>query len=181
LDELAWGESEEGFHAKPRTALGRMGGGFRNQLFDVLESIFGPVLIDTFEPTPDFLTRCYATSEDASRYRSRLSSILVDPIPSFRNPIQLVKPGAKKDPFDANFRAQVDSRKQTPLVVLMGGPGVGKTTFLEWYFKTQRPDTESDFLLVKLDFRHIECTPAEVHATTLKNLVEVLGGCPILR
>lgn len=178
LTELAWEQEEEPQRHRPRALVGPtqgLGGGFRNELHDVLHSAFSQLLLDTIEPTKEFLEECYCTSETIFKYGKHLNSILVDETPLFRAPISPVRAGSKKDPFDKTVKAMVQTRPTSPLIVVMGGPGVGKTTFLQWYFQTYLDKkVQEKSVVLTCDFRTIECGPEQVRARTLELTVEQL-------
>jgi len=162
---------------RPRTHLPTGGGAFRNDLHDIMHSMFSPLLLDRADVTPEFLEKCYVSSEVAQKYGKQLSSIIVDRTPDFTAPIHPVRAGSKKDRFHGAMNELVRNKPTNPLVVVMGGPGVGKTTFLQWYFLTflksideKNVAARDDAVLLTVDYRQIDCMPGEVRHRTYKEL-----------
>lgn len=55
----------------------------------------------------------------------------------------------------------------------MGGTGVGKTSFLHWYFDQAIPkDVKDNSVIIFCDYRAIECNAEELHSLTLKLVID---------
>jgi hypothetical protein len=181
LSQIAGENHEQQTRHRPRTFLGvNTSGGYRNELFDVLEQAFGEAFIDVPDPTDEFLEHAYCASDSTIKYGKQLQSLLVDELPEFRQPIYPVKPGHRKDPFDRNLRETLRSMsrgaRKIPLVVVMGGAGVGKTTFLEWYFRVHLDKATRDKLvMLHCDYRTIEAEPSDIRERTLALLTDELA------
>lgn len=182
------GELQDGpLRHRPRAFLtGVSGGGYRNDLYDMVQRYFGEALLDLRDPSDEFLERCYCTSDNIIKYGKQLDSLIVDELPTFRTPVQPVKAGHKKDAFDRQVIAVAQTRPgkplNVPLIVVMGGGGVGKTTFLQWYFRThlkantkEKKELLEKLVLLECDYRTIEGEVGEIRARTLAMLVEQLA------
>lgn len=158
---------------RPRAHIQISNSGYRNQLYAVIDSAFRDILLDVPNADPNFLRDCYCSSEDSMRYTGQLNAVVVDPLPVFRAPIEEVRPGHRKDAFhQAVGRGNIASSGR-PLFVVMGGVGVGKTTFLHWYFENQMPkEAKGQSIIVFCDYRTIESTVEELHARTLKIVID---------
>lgn len=107
------------------------------------------------------------------RYRGQLNSVLVDRLPIFRTPVEEIRPGDRRDSFDITIGKKNIGLSSTPLFVVMGGTGVGKTTFLRWYFDHGIQDeVKGDSVIVFCDYRNIECNKDELHALTLRLVID---------
>jgi len=174
LSEVARREEAELFRERPRAAVTCATTGFRNTLHDVLYQAFREVFLDNADPSPEFLEQCYCTNSDVLKFGRQLDSLLIDPLPSFRTPVHPAKPGDKKDPFEKTVQSLGKSGTD-PLVVVMGGDGVGKTTFLQWYFRAHLDrKARQSTVVVTCDYRSIECGVEELHRRTLRELVRGL-------
>lgn len=175
LTDVAFPRKKSIARQKVRSLINITNSGYRNKLFSVLDNAFRNTLLDIQEniSNPNFLKECYCSSVDAMRYSGHLNALLVDPLPFFRTPIEEVRPGHKKDTFDRTFKSITFS--QTPLFVCMGGKGVGKTAFLHWYFEEELSEAaKSDTIIIFCDYRTIECNIEELHALTIKLIIEKL-------
>jgi len=160
---------------KPRTFIRINNSGYRNELFPVLGTAFRDILVDVPQNDPTFLRECYCSSEDAMRYKGQMNSILVDQLPIFTSPVHEVRPGHRKDAFSRAVEEREIVSSGRPLFVIMGGTGVGKTSFLEWYFLSAiNEDIKKDIVTVFCDYRGIDCTTEELHARTLKMVIDQL-------
>ena len=173
LSEFAFPTEIPTFRQKPRALIRVTNSGYRNELYPVLDAAFREILLDVPKTRPDFLRECYCSSEDAMHYSGHLNSVLVDPLPIFRSPVEEIRPGRHKDAFDQTMRRSDIKSVGVPLFVLMGGIGVGKTSFLHWYFENCMPKKiKENSVVVFCDYRMIECTKEELHARTLKLVID---------
>lgn len=172
-----------------RTGIPDPGAGFRNQLHDVMQNTLGSLLLDIPEPTQEFLAECYCTSVDSLRLQSSLDGAIVDPIPAFRTPISPVQPGHRRDSFDQTIRQITSNSDSQQLIVVMGGVGVGKTIFLQWYLNIHLPSVqkqlknaqgkakqnlgllEHDPIIVWLDFGQTQVAVDTLHQEVVRKLV----------
>jgi hypothetical protein len=181
LTELAFPHEGPATRRKARSTITVSNSGYRNELYTVLDPAFRQILLDVPISDPNFLRECYCSSADAMKYSGQLNAAVVDPSPIFRSPVGEIRPGHRKDAFSQNFeQAPATAQTPAPLFVVMGGPGVGKTTFLHWYFDEQMPaQARKSTIVVYCDFRTIECTTDELHARTLRLVIEgILSQTP---
>ncbi|MCX5671439.1 MAG: hypothetical protein NTU94_09000 [Planctomycetota bacterium] len=181
LTELAFPREGPATRRKARSAITVSNSGYRNELYSVLDSAFRQILLDVPISDPNFLRECYCSSADAMKYSGQLNAAVVDPSPIFRSPVAEIRPGHRKDAFSQTLEQSPASvQSPSPLFVVMGGQGVGKTTFLHWYFDEQMPEeAKNRTIVVYCDFRTIECTTDELHARTLRLVIEgILSQTP---
>lgn len=158
---------------KPRTLIKVANSGYRNQLYSVLDAAFRRILVDVPQRSMEFLRECYCSSEDVMRYKGQLNSVLVDRLPIFRSPVEEVRPGDRRDAFARTVEKKDIESSGTPLFVVMGGTGVGKTSFLHWYFdQTITENVKKNSVIVFCDYRTIECTMEELHSRTLRLVID---------
>ncbi len=131
LSDFAFPHESHDKRIKPRTSIKFSNIGYRNELYSILDDAFRNILLDIPSNDSNFLKNCYCSSTEAMRYSGHLNAALVDPLPFFRTPIEEVRPGYRKDPFNSTI---TQNKSGNPLFVIMGGAGVGKTSFLHWYF-----------------------------------------------
>ena len=173
LSEVAFPKEIPLFREKPRTLIKIPNSGYRNELYSILDAAFRDILLDVPQNNPDFLRECYCSSEDAMRYSGHLSGVLVDPLPNFRAPIDEIRPGHRKDSFNETVGKNSFIFGGVPLFIVMGGLGVGKTSFLHWYFEHYMPNkAKENSIVVFCDYRMIECTTEELHGRTLKIVID---------
>ena len=173
LTEFAFPTEQPTLRKKPRTLIKVANTGYRNQLYSILDSAFREILLDVPHEDSNFLRECYCSSEDAMRYKGQLNSVLVDRLPIFRTPVEEVRPGDRRNSFDLALGKKNISLYSTPLFVVMGGTGVGKTTFLQWYFDNIiEGEVKQNSVIVFCDYRNIECVKDELHDLTLRLVID---------
>jgi len=177
LSDFAFPRESPLLKVKPRTLVKIPNSGYRNDLYSVLDTAFREVLLDVPHNNPEFLRECYCTSEDAMRYKGQLNSVLVDKLPIFRSPVEEVRAGHKKDAFARTVgRTDIESVGK-PMFVVMGGTGMGKTSFLRWYFDQAIPDNvKRNSVIVYCDYRMIDATTEELHERTLRIAIDKIIG-----
>lgn len=155
--------------------IGPQVGRLSNTMNDIMEQTIGIVLRDQAEPTREFLEACYSVDPTVDHYAKALQGLLKDPVPIFSASVQSTKPGHKKDPFGRALTALVDRQGIKPPIVLIGGKGFGKTTFLQWFMRASafREELKGDVLLW-VDFRTVGYSAAEVASQVRKALIEQL-------
>ncbi len=159
---------------RPRSFIPPYSGGYRNEAANDIEQHFRSMLLDLPEPTREFLDACYSTSIDDTHSFDRLNTLLADPLPTFCNPVEAVRPGDHRDPFSKRF-VGLEMGAARPLVVVMGGTGVGKTTFLNWFLKRGLDHQKQQSLIVAWsDFRTIVCEPDQVFDRTIDDVLQNL-------
>ena len=169
LTDFAFPRDISTIRKKPRTLIRVPNTGYRNKLYDVLDATFREILLDVPSKDPEFLRKCYCSSEDAMCYKGQLNVVLVDKLPIFRSPVEEVRPGDRRDSFARTFHNNNIRSSTKPLFVIMGGSGVGKTSFLHWYFDKDIPRNS---VIIFCDYRTIVCNTDELHDRTLKLVID---------
>jgi len=173
LTEFAFPTEAPTMRKKPRTLVKVANTGYRNQLYSILDSVFREILLDVPHEDSSFLRECYCSSEDAMRYKGQLNSVLVDKLPIFRTPVEEVRPGDRRDSFNTAIGKKNIGLSSTPLFVVMGGTGVGKTSFLQWYFdNTITDEVKQESIIVFCDYRNIDCNEDQLHDRTLRLIID---------
>lgn len=161
--------------------VGRQVGRLSNNMSDVIEQTITSILRDQPEPDAKFLERCYTTDSTTSFYAKSLQGLLKDVLPPFATRAQEVRPGHKKDPFARAFSANIERKGQAPPILVIGGKGHGKTSFIQWFFKASKFSRElKDSIVLWIDFREAGYPPGEVDLRIRKILVNQLENCTAL-
>lgn len=152
-----------------------------NAMNDVMQQAFSEVLLDPLTPSESFLRDCYCTDKATHYYSKSLESLLKDPLPPFAARVQKVKPGARKDPFTIALDANLNRTGPRPPICVIGGPGVGKTMFLQWFFRASayRQSLENAILLW-IDFRQDYWQTHELKDRVYAALIEQLEANTVL-
>jgi hypothetical protein len=90
----------------------------------------------------DILTHCYVHSRPTQVIDKQLTLVISDHIPGFAAHAEQVETSdaAPAGSVGEHIRALLDHPKQGSVVVLMGGIGSGKSTFLKRFFKVVAPE-----------------------------------------
>jgi hypothetical protein len=156
-------------------------GRLSNRLSDLLTNTFGAVLRDQPEPTREFLEQCYSSDPSVNFYAKSLRGLLKDPTPMFSTEVAVIKPGHRKDPFGKALSALMDSQGIRPPVVVIGGKGFGKTTFLQWFLKASSFHKEIQKQIVLwVDFRPAGYAASSVDDEVRRNLIRQLENSSAL-
>lgn len=101
-----------------------------DKLQPLLESYFGE-LIDN----PELLAECYCETGKQAQYSREIQSLLRDRFPKLGAPVDEVIVSRKSaGPFQEAISASLTGENSGRLILLLGGVGVGKTTFLHRFF-----------------------------------------------
>lgn len=167
--------------ARIADSLGSQVGRLSNRMSDVMEYTLGAILRDQPEPTREFLEQCYSMDASVDYYADSLRGLLKDPIPSFSPQVSSIRPGHKKDPFGTAVSATMDRRGTRPPLVIIGGKGFGKTTFLQWFMKASpfRKDLQGQVVLW-VDFRTAGYSAAGVEQQVRRQLIDQLENSSAL-
>jgi Cdc6-like AAA superfamily ATPase len=172
LTRIALGTPDFRHRSRARQTLPQYAGGYRNELAPDIDQYFRPLLLDAPTTNPALIETWYALSDDDKQYSARLKSLLIDPLPDFSSPVHAVRPGKKNDPFKKEIMRKITTRQPVSLMVVMGGTGAGKTTFLRWFLQTQLEDPHrSRVITAWCDFRELECEPEAVHDRTITEVL----------
>ena len=162
-------------------SFGAQVGRLSNRLSDLMTEAFGAVLRDQPEPTREFLEQCYSSDPSADFYAKSLRGLLKDPVPAFSSEVLSVKPGHKKDPFGKALSALMSRQGIRPPVVVIGGKGFGKTTFLQWFLKASSFHKEVQKQIVLwVDFRSVGYHPSSVDHEVRTDLIRQLENSSAL-
>jgi DNA polymerase III delta prime subunit len=122
-----------------------------NQLAKYLDQMLGRYFTDIISDK-ELLQKCYCDFDGSHRYDKEIELVLRDRAPQMGLPIEEIetkKKGAGE--FGTYFS---ETRLDTKLFLLVGGPGVGKTTFIHRFIQFIIPKEEQDTLIwLYLDYK----------------------------
>ena len=169
------------FYKRIADDVGRQVGRLTNSMSDVIEQTITSILRDQPEPDPGFLERCYSTDSTTNYYAESLQGLLHDVLPPFATRAKGVRPGSKKDPFARAFSANIERQGQSPPILVIGGKGHGKTSFLQWFFKASKFGQKlKDSIVLWIDFREVGYSAHEVDLRIREILVNQLENSTAL-
>lgn len=175
LDHLLGLTPEITFCQRVSDDVGRQVGRLSNSMSDVVEQTVAKVLRDFPNPDASFLEKCYSTDATISFYAKSLQGFLADTLPPFATRAQEVRPGHKKDPFSRAFSANIERQGKAPPILVIGGKGHGKTSFLQWFFKASEFAHEfQDSIVLWVDFREADYPPQDADRRVREILVNQL-------
>jgi len=140
---------------------------FSSQLLQIIDRIFNEIGQDSeIEENQKMLVECYVPSIDIHKYAGELSGLFLDLPPVFDSKISKSK---QTDHITSNIKSSLAgansgvSGAPSP-IVLIGGKGAGKTTFIRYFFNVVLNAKElKEIPSVYLDFRNY--TPQEIDDT----------------
>lgn len=124
------------------------------QLAYVIAQAFGELSAESKEYQKHLLASCYVKNEDIKKYNSELGLVLEDNPPAIDEKIIKAK---NTDSIHGQLKEYIYNKKEVPvsppLMIVIGGKGVGKTTFIRNFFeieigekpKLSRPSVYIDF------------------------------------
>lgn len=127
---------------------------FSSQITDVILKAFGEIGRDKDSAEIELLKYCYIKNKDINKYATELDSTFSDIPPKFEAKIEKIKVGdSLTDKMKEKLVTENYVKTPSPLMILIGGKGVGKSTFIKYFFeielssklKTQRPSVYLDF------------------------------------
>jgi len=153
------------------TQVGRLA----NQMSDVMEQTIALILRDQPDPDREFLEQCYSVDQTSRYYGKSLEGLLQDPLPLFAPSVKSVRPGSRKDPFARAMAANIERKGIRPPILLIGGKGFGKTTFLHWFMKASKfRESIKGSIIPWLDFKEAGYDKSEVSNEIRKGLIQQL-------
>jgi hypothetical protein len=127
---------------------------FSSKLLPVIDKIFNEIgNTDNLEINRELLEGCYVPTIDIHRYASDLAGLFLDLPPNFDSKISKAK---KTLDIASGIKKDIKSDASTPSpIILIGGKGSGKTTFIRYFFQIVLSNKESkEIPSVYLDFRN---------------------------
>lgn len=126
---------------------------FSSKLIPIIENIFNEIGKTNDETQTKLLKDCYIPSVDIHKHSEDLKNLFLDLPPTFDSKIQKVK-------NTTNLSEQIkenlfkNSNAPSP-IILIGGKGAGKTTFIQYFFKLVLKEQElKNIPFVYIDFRN---------------------------
>ncbi len=148
-------------------------GRLQNDMSGFVEQTLGLALRDKVDPTEDFVRRTYTNDTDLEYYEKELKDLLGDAMPVFARDVMKLRPGHKKDPFKKTLFEDMNASVNVAPIVLIGGKGVGKTTFLKWSLRlSDVRDQLKGSIVSWLDFREIPEVSADLETRIRKDLCD---------
>ncbi len=181
LDQLLGIAPRIGFYRSVVDDVGRQVGRLSNNMSDVIEQTISTILYDQPDPSREFLLECYSRDSTIDFYEKSLRGLLADKLPPFAQRAQPIRPGHKKDSFARAFSANIERAGLAPPVLIIGGKGHGKTSFLQWFFKASEFAKElKQSIILWVDFREAGYPSIEVDMRVRRILVNQLENSTAL-
>jgi len=147
---------------------------FSSKLLLIIDKIFNEIgNSEDNEESRKMLEACYVPSIDIHKYSEELSGLFLDLPPAFDSKISKAK---QTEHVTKNIKEDIAGTNTPSPIILIGGKGAGKTTFIRYFFKIVLNDKENKQIpSIYLDFRNytpqqIEDTES-IYKTILENLL----------
>lgn len=128
----------------------------RNELSSSLVKVIDQVFRELMrgdETSKELLETCYVKNEDVKKYNSDLKAVFEDNPPAFDARIAPVRNTDNTQEQIADQITNISGEPPSP-VILIGGKGVGKTTFLNYFFNVSLPEKVKESVIwVYVDMR----------------------------
>ncbi len=124
------------------------------------------------EDTIKYLDECYCNDDRLSQYEKQITSLLEDDIPKLGIPVQDSKY------FDEDFLSKQKGHvfgygKTSDVMMILGGVGVGKTTFIHRYFNYILPENiRKNIVWVYIDFTKLSDENINIKEYILKDALK---------
>ena len=147
---------------------------FSSKLLLIIDRIFNEIgNNEDVEENRAMLEECYVPSIDIHKYTEELSGLFIDLPPTFDSNISKAK---QTEHVSKNIKDQIASTIIPSPIVLIGGKGAGKTTFIRYFFNIVLNDREAKAIpSVYLDFRNYTYQQIEdtisIYRKILNNLI----------
>ncbi|MCW3110412.1 MAG: hypothetical protein JWQ09_4918 [Segetibacter sp.] len=149
---------------------------FSSKLLPIIDKIFNEIGdTDDLELDKAILESCYVPTVDIYKYSDDLKGLFLDLPPTFDSKISKIK-NTEKISSEIKLNLKSDFKSSPSPIILIGGKGAGKTTFIRYFFKVVLSNKESkEIPSVYLDFRNytqqqIEDTKT-IYSTILYKLI----------
>ncbi len=147
---------------------------FSSKLLPVIDKIFNEIgNTDDIDTNRSLLESCYVPSIDIHKYSGELAGLFLDLPPSFDSKISKAK---QTDQVTINIKKDIGSNTNIPSpIILIGGKGAGKTTFIRYFFNVVLSNKESrEIPSVYLDFRNYTHQQIDDTASIYKTILNSL-------
>lgn len=129
---------------------------FRNQFSDAMNNIIEKFFSDIVELVDsEVFKNCYCLNTEIELYEKNIETLLSDNLPTFiKNAKKIrLKNTENKEEFEEDLESYADGGVTKIPILLIGGLGVGKTTFLRWIFDVKLDKTIKERLFpIFIDF-----------------------------
>jgi GTPase SAR1 family protein len=151
---------------------------FSSKLLPIIDKIFNEIgNTNDLELDKDLLEDCYVPTIDIHKYSDDLKGLFIDLPPTFDSKISKVKNTISlSTQIKENLKPNQMSTLAPSPIILIGGKGAGKTTFIRYFFKVVLSKKESkEIPSVYLDFRNYTHQQIEdtnnIYNTILRSLL----------
>lgn len=123
------------------------------ELFKVIDFAFREIVSEDVDVSKDLLESCYVKNDDIRKYNSELKTVFEDNPPEFDGRIAKVR---NTENTQSQLEAQLDLKnwQQPSPIVLIGGKGVGKTTFIKYFYDLSlSAEMKNQLVWIHVDFR----------------------------
>jgi hypothetical protein len=147
----------------------------RNRIYTYLADIVDFVFTEIIDNTKiKILRKCYVFDRSNQSLGKDLDNFFIDKLPYFAENYKIndiIESEKKAGIFERTIRQMRKDEQEFPLVVLLGGIGSGKSTFIHRFFKIVLENRESLFWFY-LDFRNSSYNPEQVEKFVYDQIIE---------
>ena len=147
----------------------------RNRIYTYLSDIVDFIFTELLEYAKlNVLKQCYVYDRSNQELGLELDSLFVDKMPYFSDNLKIqniVETETKAGAFEKKIRELRKTESELPLVVLLGGIGSGKSTFIHRFFRVIMESRESLFWFY-LDFRYSSIDPLKVEEYIYSQIID---------
>lgn len=146
---------------------------FSSKLLLIIDRIFNEIgNNEDVEESRKMLEECYVPSIDIHKYSEELSGLFLDLPPTYDSDISKAK---QTEHVSKNIKQQISSSVVPSPIVLIGGKGAGKTTFIRYFFNIVLNDKESRAIpSVYIDFRNYTAHQIDDTSAIYKKILDTL-------
>lgn len=127
---------------------------FSAQLSKVIQTAFSELSSEDTKYEKELLDFCYVKNDDIKKYNSDLEIVFSDDPPKFDDKILPVKNTESiHEQLKDKIQDKTNLKEQSPLMIIIGGKGVGKTTFIKNFFYSIGNKENLSRPSIYLDFR----------------------------
>jgi len=150
----------------------------RNELYTYVQPISDYIFSEMLdEDRTEVLKKCYVFDRSNTELTTELEGYFKDKMPHFTETYkikEIVEKEAKAGAFEKELRRRVYDSKLGSLIVLLGGIGCGKSTFLHRFFKILLADYENLFWFY-IDFRSAPAEEIKMEDFTYREILNEWG------
>ena len=148
---------------------------FSSPLSGVITAAFSELTSEDESYERELLEHCYVINADIKKYNSDLGVVFLDNPPEFDDKIL---PAKNTESIKNQLKEKLDDEHKggeiPPVIIIIGGKGVGKTTFIKYFFSTLSSKEKNSKPTVYIDFRNKTEQDIKDTQQMCKNILEKL-------